>query len=31
VRLEPFEPLDAAARRALEDEAEGLAAFHDDP
>ncbi len=31
VRLEPFEPLDEAARRALEDEAEGLAAFHDDP
>ena len=29
VRLEPFEPLDPAARRELEAEAEGLAAFHD--
>ena len=30
VRLEPFEPLARAARRELEDEAERLAAFHDD-
>jgi hypothetical protein len=29
VQLEPFEPLDPAARRELEDEAERLAAFHD--
>ena len=29
VRLEPFEPLDPAARRELEAEAERLAAFHD--
>jgi Winged helix DNA-binding domain len=29
VRLEPFEPLDPAARRELEGEAERLAAFHD--
>jgi hypothetical protein len=28
IRLEPFEPLDRAARRQLEDEAERLAAFH---
>ncbi|HJW59241.1 MAG TPA: crosslink repair DNA glycosylase YcaQ family protein, partial [Actinomycetota bacterium] len=28
VRLEPFEPLAAATRRELEDEAERLAAFH---
>ena len=28
IRLEPFEPLDPAARRALEAEAERLAAFH---
>jgi Winged helix DNA-binding domain len=28
VRLEPFEPLGAATRRALEDEAERLALFH---
>ena len=28
IELEPFEPLDRAARRALEDEAERLAAFH---
>jgi hypothetical protein len=30
VRLEPFEPLGAATRRALEDEAERLAAFHEE-
>ena len=30
VRLEPFAPLPRAARRELEDEAEGLAAFHED-
>jgi hypothetical protein len=29
IELEPFEPLAPAARRALEDEAERLAAFHD--
>jgi Winged helix DNA-binding domain len=29
VRLEPFEPLGAATRRVLEDEAERLAAFHE--
>jgi hypothetical protein len=29
VRLEPFEPLDAATRRELEAEAERLAAFHE--
>jgi Winged helix DNA-binding domain len=28
IELEPFEPLDPAARRPLEDEAERLAAFH---
>jgi hypothetical protein len=28
IRLEPFAPLDPAARRALEEEAERLAAFH---
>jgi hypothetical protein len=28
VLLEPFEPLAAATRRQLEDEAERLAAFH---
>jgi hypothetical protein len=30
VRLEPFEPLGAATRRALEDEAERLAVFHEE-
>jgi hypothetical protein len=30
VRLEPFEPLPGATRRQLEDEAERLAAFHND-
>jgi ABC-type nitrate/sulfonate/bicarbonate transport system ATPase subunit len=28
VHLEPFEPLDPATRRELEDEAERLALFH---
>jgi hypothetical protein len=30
VRLDPFEPLGGATRRALEGEAERLAAFHED-
>ena len=31
VRLDPFEPVPRAERRELDQEAEGLAAFHADP